>query len=269
VATADHAIARRLASFRERRARWIQPACHLLSLALLVGTWQAIGNDFGILFVPFTKTMETLVALMENGSIPAALLVSGKIYVLTLVIDVVLGIAVGLMLARIRWFAAAWEPYVYLLYTTPTVALVPLAFTIFGFGTGPQTLIAVIISVFPVVFGVMEGTRSIPRQYLDVATSYGSSESQLWRDVVMPYVTPFVMTGVRQTIALALVGTLVAEFFLNTVGIVGLLAEGATEMNPSQVLAVTVVVSLIAIVLVGVGELIERALVPWRYETVG
>ena len=135
--------------------------------------------------------------------------------------------------------------------------------------TGPQILVAVVISVFPIVFGVMEGTLSIPSQFLDVADNFGSSESQLWRDVIVPYVTPFIMTGVRQTIALALVGTLVAEFFLDTVGIVGLLAEGATEMNPAQVLAVTLVVSLFAIVLVGVGELIERYLVRWRYETVG
>lgn len=265
----NETFASRLERFRLRRAGPIRLSCYGLSVGLLLAVWQVVGNDFGILFVPFTKTMRTLVALVADGTIPAALVVSGKIYLLTLLIDIVVGISLGLCLARIRWFGGAFEPYVYLLYTTPTVALVPMVFSVFGFSTGPQILVAVVISVFPIVFGVMEGTLSIPSQFLDVADNFGSSESQLWRDVIVPYVTPFIMTGVRQTIALALVGTLVAEFFLDTVGIVGLLAEGATEMNPAQVLAVTLVVSLFAIVLVGVGELIERYLVRWRYETVG
>jgi NitT/TauT family transport system permease protein len=68
---------------------------------------------------------------------------------------------------------------------------------------------------------------------------------------------------------MALVGTLVAEFFLAANGVSGLLIEGVTEFQPAKVLAVTVLVSALAIVLVGAGELVERLLVPWRYTTDG
>jgi NitT/TauT family transport system permease protein len=254
----------RLHDFRSRRSRWIQAACYGASCALLVGVWQAVGNDFGILFVPFTTTLQHLRELIADGTIGAALAVSAQVYVLSLGLSIVVGVSLGLILARIGWFAAAFEPWLFVLYATPTVSLVPFVFAAFGFGVGPQVLVSLLITVFPILFGVMEGARSIPQEYIDVAQSYGSSETQLWRDVVLPSVTPYAMTGIRQAIPLALVGTLVAEFFLNTTGVAAVLVEGTTEMNPAQVLAVVLLVSVIAIVLVGVGELLERYLVRWR-----
>lgn len=260
----DLSWGRRVQLWRVERRPWIQGACYLLGIGIILGVWQAVGNDFGILFAPLTSTVQELVSLTRDGTIPPAMLVSGQIYVLTLAVDIVAGISLGLMLARIRWFGAGFEPYVFVLYAAPTVSLVPMAFVIFGFGITAQVVIAVLISVFTIVFSVSEGARSVPPLYLDVAASYGSSESQLWRDVILPYVMPFLMSGVRQAIPMALVGTLVAEFFLASNGVSGLLIEGVTEFQPAKVLAVTVLVSALAVILVGIGELVERLLVPWR-----
>lgn len=173
-------------------------------------------------------------------------------------------IGLGLVLARSKWLAAAFEGYVYLLYSVPTIMLVPFIFIRIGFGFWPQVLIVVLIAMFPVYLGVLEGARSIPQELLDVAAIYRSTERQLWGDVILPYVVPFAMTGVRQAIALALVGTLVAEFFLNTTGVAAILLEGTTNVNASEVLAVTLLVAIIAVVLVSLGQLVERWLVPWK-----
>jgi ABC-type nitrate/sulfonate/bicarbonate transport system permease component len=102
-----------------------------------------------------------------------------------------------------------------------------------------------------------------------VAAIFGSSERQLWRDVILPYVTPFVMSGIKQSIALSMVGTLVAEFFLNPDGIAAVLLQATTTIDSASVLAVTVFIAGLAVVLVGVGELIERYLVRWRRSAVG
>jgi ABC-type nitrate/sulfonate/bicarbonate transport system permease component len=77
------------------------------------------------------------------------------------------------------------------------------------------------------------------------------------------------MTGIKQSIALAMVGTLVAEFFLNPDGVAAVLLQGTTIIDSAWVLAVTVFVAALAVALVGVGELIERHLVRWRRTAVG
>lgn len=259
----------RVSRFRLVHAWWIRIVCYAASIALLLAVWQALGHSFGVLFVPFTETMHRLWDMLVHGPLLGATLVSGKLYVVTLAINIIVGATLGLVLARMKLIAAAFEPYIYILYATPTISLVPFVSVLFGFEFGSRVLVSVLISIFPVLLAVTEGVRSIPRQHLDVASIFGSNETQLWRDVIVPYVTPYAMSGIKQSIALSMVGTLVAEFFLNPDGIAAVLLQGTTIVDSGWVLAVTVYVAAIAVALVGVGELIERRLVRWRRSAVG
>jgi NitT/TauT family transport system permease protein len=262
-------FAGRLNRFRAANAGWIKIACYVSSIALLLVLWQIFGNSFGVLFVPFSKTMTTLWAMLTAGPLLPALWVSGQLYLVTLAINIVVGVTLGLLLARSKLISAAFEPYIYILYATPTISLVPFVSVLFGFGFLPRGLVSVLISIFPILLGTLEGARSIPRQHLDVAAIFGSNERQLWRDVIIPYVTPYAMTGIKQSVALSMVGTLVAEFFLNPDGIAAVMLQGTTIVDSAWVLAITVFVAAIAVLLVGVGELIERYLVRWRHSAVG
>jgi ABC-type nitrate/sulfonate/bicarbonate transport system permease component len=268
-AAQSESFSRRLARFRVVNAWWIRLVCYATSVVLLFAAWQAFGRSFGVLFVPFTTTMRTLWGMLDGGPLPAALLVSGELYLTSLAISIALGVGIGLALARFKLVAAAFEPYVFVLYATPTIALVPFISVMFGFGFWPKVLVSVLISIFPILVGVMEGARSIPRQHLDVAAMFGSSEGQLWRDVIVPYITPHAMTGIKQAIALAMAGTLVGEFFLNPDGVAAVLLEGSTTLDSASVLAVTFFVAALAVFLVGVGELIERRLLRWRHSAIG
>jgi ABC-type nitrate/sulfonate/bicarbonate transport system permease component len=259
----------RLARFRVVNAWWIRLACYALSILLLLGAWQALGQSFGGLVVPFTTTMSRLWDMLQSGPLLPGLAVSAKLYGVTLAINIVVGVTLGLLLARSKLIAAAFEPYIYILYATPTISLVPFVSVMFGFEFGSRVLVSVLISIFPILIGVTEGARSIPRQHLDVAAIFGSNERQLWRDVIVPYVTPYAMSGIKQSIALSMVGTLVAEFFLNPDGLAAVLLQGTTVVDSGWVLAVTIFICAIAVVLVGVGELIERYLVRWRHTAVG
>ena len=267
--TKTESFAARVSRFRMVNAWWIKLACYASSILLLLAVWQALGHSFGVLFVPFTTTMARLWVMLNDGPLLAGLWVSGQLYLVTLLINIVVGVSVGLLIARSKLISAAFEPYIYILYATPTISLVPFVSVLFGFEFWPRVLISVLISIFPILIGVTEGARSIPRRHLDVAAIFGSNEAQLWRDVIIPYVTPYAMSGIKQSIALSMAGTLVAEFFLNPDGIAAVMLQGTTVVDSAWVLAVTVFVAAIAVVLVGIGELIERYLVRWRRSAVG
>src|SRR5471032_2635468 len=97
----------RLARFRIVNAWWIRLACYALSIVVLLGAWQALGHSFGILFVPFTTTTSRLWEMLQTGPLLPGLLVSGKLYAVTLAINIVLGATVGLLLARSKLISAA------------------------------------------------------------------------------------------------------------------------------------------------------------------
>ena len=69
--------------------------------------------------------MGRLWEMLNDGPLLPALAVSGKLYGVTLGISIALGVSVGLVLARMKLIAAAFEPYIYVLYATPTISLVP------------------------------------------------------------------------------------------------------------------------------------------------
>jgi hypothetical protein len=64
----------RLARFRLVNAWWIRLTCYTLSILLLLGAWQAFGNSFGVLFVPFTTTMRRLWEMLQSGPLLPGLL---------------------------------------------------------------------------------------------------------------------------------------------------------------------------------------------------
>lgn len=249
---------------RVARVPWADIGWSAASIVLLLGVWQLVGNRFGALFASFTTSISRLWDDVTGGEILPALGTTGEVYIASLALSIVIGMLVGLALARNQLLSDAFETNLYILYATPTITLVPFMFAAFGYGFWPQVVIAMTICIFPILIGTMEGARSLPTELIDVARSNRSNEAQLWRHVIVPYVVPHTMTGVKQAIPLALVGTLVAQFFLNATGVAALLLTASSNIDVPEVFAITLLISIFAIILVGIGELVERAFTRWR-----
>src|SRR3974390_3849843 len=110
-----YSLENQLARFRIMNGWWIRLTCYALSIVLLLGAWQALGNSFGVLFVPFTTTIGRLWEMVRSGPLLPGLAVSGELYAVTLAINIVVGVSVGLLLARSKPVSAAFEPYIYIL----------------------------------------------------------------------------------------------------------------------------------------------------------
>jgi ABC-type nitrate/sulfonate/bicarbonate transport system permease component len=244
--------------------RWHRWGVYALSLVVLAVVWQVVAARSGLLLDSFTDTMARLGELVSSGELPAALLSSGRIFLTGLVLSIVLGLPLGLVFARFPLVTAAVETYVYALYAIPVITLVPFILASIGFDFRAKVLVVVLTAIFPILISAMEGARSVPGRLLDVGHSYGSNERQLWADVVIPYTVPYAVTGIKQGIAGALVGTIIAELFLNATGVGDLLIRASTNFDSAGALAVTLVISVIAVGLMGISGVVERRFAGWR-----
>ena len=82
-------------------------------------------------------------------------------------------------------------------------------------------LIAALISLFPMVIATMIGVREVDRVYREVFQTIGSSGWGVLGKLEVPGALPVILGGLRNTVSLALIGTIVAEFTLGTNGFVG------------------------------------------------
>ena len=99
---------------------------------------------------------------------------------------------------------------------TPMVAVVPLIVLWFGFKVPAKVIIVFLFMVFPVLLNTYEGVKNVDRNLQEVARSFCSSESQLWRHLIIPSAIPFIVAGVRLAIGRGLVGMIVAEFYTSS-----------------------------------------------------
>ena len=101
--------------------------------------WQ-IGAVFTKpVFLPtFTRTAARLYEMTVTGVLGDALASSMLVYFTGLIAAIVVGLAIGLLLARVRLLRIALENYIMLLYATPMVALIPFILSMMGFGFSPR-----------------------------------------------------------------------------------------------------------------------------------
>ena len=168
------------------------------------------------------------------------------------------------MLARVRLLRVALENYIMVVYATPMVALIPFILSMLGFGFVAKALTVFLFAVFPILYNTIEGARSLKPEMLEVAHSFRSKEWGIWRDLLVPYTLPFVMTGIRQAIGRGLVGMVAAEFFLSGSGLGLLIFRSGQDFDIPGLYAGIIVITIVGVVLIGIGQALENRFAAWR-----
>ena len=237
----------------------------VLSLFGGLALWEIAGRNSSPAFlVPLSATLVRLVQLVETGHLVELFLSSASLFATGFVAAVVIGMPLGLLLARVRVLREALDLYIMILYATPMVALIPFILSLMGFGFVPKALVVFLFAVFPILYNTIEGARSIKPELIEVARSYRSREWALWREVMVPYTLPYTMTGVRQAIARALVGMVAAEFFLSSSGLGGLIMGASQSFDTAGVFAAMLIIGVLGVALTRAGLMLENHFARWR-----
>ncbi len=237
----------------------------LASLAVGCAAWEIVGRNTSPAFmVPLSQTLVRLWQLVISAHFLVQFLDSAALFLTGMALALVIGMPLGLVLARMPRARVAFEPYIMIVYATPMVALIPFILSLMGFGFAPKVLVVFLFAVFPILYNTVEGARSIKPEMIEVARSFRSGEWALWREVMLPYTLPFTMTGVRQAIGRGLVGMVAAEFFLSSNGLGQIIMMASQSFDTAGVFAMILVISLIGIGLMRVGLMIEQHFARWR-----
>ena len=248
-----------------RETRLLRYGTYVVALAIGALLWQFVAGRTNPAFVAsFTATVASIYEMVQSGLLTNALKSSLLVYMTGLGAAIVVGIGVGLLLARVRLLRVALESYIMLLYATPMVALIPFILSMMGFGFAPKALVVFLFAVFSVLYNTIEGARSLKPEMLEVAHSFRSGEWGVWRDVLIPYTLPYALTGVRQGIGRGLVGLVAGEFFLSGSGIGLLIMRSERDFDVPGLYGSILVITILGVVLMGIGRALENHFAAWR-----
>lgn len=247
-----------------RDARMWRWGLRALSVVVFLVGWQVLAYRLdSLLFPSFTETLAEFIELVRTPYFWQAIGLSHQALVVGFAFALVTGTLLGLVMGRWRATEKIFDPYLNILLATPMSALIPIVILAIGLGLPARALVVFLFSVVVIVVNTRAGLRTIDPSWIEMARSFGASERQLWRTVLLPAATPAIMTGVYLGLGRALTGMIAVELLLIAVGIGRLILDFQGLFEAGAVYATVMFVVAEAVVLLNVLKWVERRLTPW------
>jgi len=239
------------------------------SVVLILGLWEAAWEAKMIsplFFSGPSAVAKQMVYAWTRGNLKADLLYSGTNFILGFAAAVVAGVVVGILVGWYKTLRLLMNPTLTALYATPRVAMIPLILIWFGIGMWSKVFIVFISAFFPILVNTIGGMRAIDRDLLRAARAFCASDWQIFKTVAIPGSVPFILTGIRQGVALGLIGVVVGEMFGGSQGIGFMVAYGGQTFSTDTLFVGVVIIATAGIVLTSLAERLERRFSQWRPE---
>lgn len=242
----------------------------LALVAALLGAWEllaqtgVLADGLGLDSFLVPSPSEIATSLWENRS-----LLSDNAWVTfrEVIVGFALAFVLGAVLASILHLSPTLRRAVYPLVvasqTVPTILVAPIFVVWFGFGVGPKVAIVVLICFFPIVVNALDGLATTEPDQRKLLRSLGASRMQTFTTLEVPTALPYLMSGAKIAVAVALIGAVFGEWAGATSGLGHLILLDNAQLEVPRAFASVFVLSAIAIALFGLLALAERRIAWW------
>lgn len=181
-------------------------------------------------------------------------------------LGVVFGVALGVLLGRVRPLYQSVSPLVHFARSVPATALVPVGITLLGIGDAPKIYLIAFVSVFPILLNTIEGVRSVEPGLEDVARSYGLTRRQRVVAVQLPSAAPPIFAGMRISLGLAFIMMIVSEMVAATSGIGFMTLTAQATFRIAEMWSGMILLGLLGAGLNLLFVQLERRVLRWHYD---
>ena len=238
---------------------WVFPAVLLGALELYTRTVAANSDALA----PPSTAVAAFGRIALDGSLWSATGFTLGAAGLGLLIGSLLGIALGLVLGLSRRAAAVGFLSVEVLRPIPSVALIPLAMLIYGFGLGMEVSVVAFATFWPMLILAQAAVRQVEPQLLEVSAALQLSAWQRARLVVLPAIVPRLIVALRLGVAIALVVAVTVEIAANPHGMGYALMISQQSLDPPQMLAWLGWIGVVGFAINAAADRLQRHLA-WR-----
>jgi NitT/TauT family transport system permease protein len=236
----------------------------VLVFALLLSAWELAVRAFQvpsfILPAPTIIVRDTVnVGWALFGHAQATLITVAGGYFCALLVSLPLAIAIS----SSSRLSSAIYPLLVVKQSIPVVALAPILTILLGTGTAARVTMAALIAVFPMVVATATGLSSAPIEMIELSRSMGASWYRRLLDIRLPSAVPYVFSGLKVSMTLALIGAVVAEFVAAERGLGFLIYTSTAFFQLPTAFGAMVILGAIGTALFQTVAEVQRIFFPW------
>jgi NitT/TauT family transport system permease protein/taurine transport system permease protein len=243
----------------------------LIAMLFAIAIWQIVSvlHVFPPIALPSpTAVWKAFVILLSQGyggvSLYTDILISVMRIAIGFVGAVILGVLIGLAMARNATIFRVIDPFLQFIRPVPPLAYIPLLVVWFGIGELPKVLLILVGTVPVIIIGTISGVKGTPVLRLSVARTLGASEAQIFRYVILPSVLPEIFTAMRVGIGVAWTCLVAAELIAADQGLGWLVQYAGQALQVAIVIVGIIVIGVLGYAMELLIRIVERRAVPWR-----
>ena len=213
---------------------------------------------------PMHQIMAALVQVMASGEIAHHMLTTLMRFLTGYLTAAVLAMTLGIMLGYFPFAHRLLETLIELLRPMPSVATIPVAMLLLGIGDGMIVAVTVYASMWPILINTIDGVKHIDPVLVQTGRIFGLGPWRLLRSVILPAASPSIVTGLRISLAIALIVVTTAEMIAGGTGMGFFILDEERSLRNSNMYAGIMIVSLLGYLLNRLFLLVEARVMRWR-----
>lgn len=223
-----------------------------VTLFFILLLWELITRFSGWSNHVFPGPIAVLISMIElisNGSLLKNTVASLFRVSIGFSLAALLGIPLGILLGRMEIIKLLFNPIIQFLRPISPLAWIPLAMLWFGIGDPPAIFLIFLASFFPMVVSTSIAVESIKPTYFQVAANFKFTRMEILTKIVIPAITPEVITALRITVAIAWLVVVAAEMIAVQSGLGYLILDARNGLRMDNVMVGMIVIGMIGLLL--------------------
>ena len=252
-----------------RNRTWTHPPSWLIMMTpaiLFLGFWQWLGSfpRYTFFFSTPLHVAEALITLARSGDLFIDTSITATEAIAGFLLGNLVGSATGLCLSGSQTLGRVAAPYLTICGAVPIFALAPMTILWFGIGMTAKIALAFLGTVFIAAAQAFRGAQEADTLLRRRLLVFGASRIALFRHLLLPAVSTWVIGSLRLTIGSALLGAFVGEFIASERGLGHLILRASGLYDSATVLAGIFTLVVLALGLDTLVIALEKRLFRWR-----
>ncbi|MEJ8472773.1 ABC transporter permease [Roseibium sp. H3510] len=249
--------------FAPKSPRWVGAMVFVVLIAIMeLGT--RTGWISSLTLPRPSDVLETFVQLWQSGLLFKHLMPSLSRLAVGAAIGASFGVGVGVLIGLFSYVRAGLVPLVAAIFPIPKIALLPLFVIWFGIDESSKYALIAFGTFTPTVVATYGAVDNVDRSLIRMGQSFGLSWFSIVRKIVLPGAMPGILSGLRISLAIAIILLVAAEMLGAEYGIGAYILEAGSLYDLERLFAGVMILSVLGVTLSMTIGLIEKRLLSWR-----